>query len=77
MWVLDEKRKDEEEQLAANVQEELFRLKLFRNRAEIKEYQRTPSQPQQQQRTTSSSTVSYTPDEIQKILQRTAQFTRT
>lgn len=59
------------------VQEELFRLKLYRNRMEISEYQQTSLNQTTMVSSKSSSAISYTPEEIQQILHSTAKFTRT
>jgi len=73
MWVWNEKRVADQRNLADNIQEELFRLKLFTNMIEIKEYQQsaiihTP---------VTDKIEYYSPDDIKQILDRTAQFTRT
>ena len=73
MWVWNEKRADEQRKLENHIQEELFQLKLYRNRTEIEEYQQSRSKP------TSSAKPSmeyYSPDDIKQLLERTAQFTR-
>ncbi|CAM4758617.1 unnamed protein product [Rotaria magnacalcarata] len=72
MWVSNEKRMEEQRSLSNDIQEELFRLKLYRNRTEIKEYQ---------QSTTIDTPVRnqieyYSPDDIKQILDRTAKFTK-
>ncbi len=72
MWVWNEKRVADQRNLADNIQEELFRLKLFTNMIEIKEYQQsaiinTPVTDQIEY---------YSQDDIKQILDRTAQFTR-
>ncbi|CAF2348522.1 unnamed protein product [Rotaria sp. Silwood2] len=73
MWIWNEKRIEDQRNLANDIQEELFRLKLYRNRIEIKEYQ---------QSTTINTPIKnqvdyYSPDDIKQILDRTAKFTRT
>ncbi|CAF3576240.1 unnamed protein product [Adineta steineri] len=73
MWVWNEKRTEEQRNLANSIQEELFRLKLFSNMNQIKDYQ---------QSTTINPPITnqieyYSPDDIKQILERTAQFTRT
>jgi hypothetical protein len=73
LWIANEKRGDQQRQLAANIQDELFRLKLYRNRMEINEYQQSTILNS----TVTNSIESYTPDDIQQLLQRTAKFTRT
>ncbi len=74
MWIWNEKRIEDQRNLGNHIQEELFRLKLYRNRNEIKEYQ---------QSTTINTPIIknqieyYSPDDIKQILERTAQFTKT
>jgi hypothetical protein len=74
MWVWNEKRIEDQRNLGNHIQEELFRLKLYRNMTEIKEYQ---------QSTTINTSIKknqieyYSPDDIKQILERTAQFTKT
>lgn len=73
MWVWNEKRAEEQRKLENHIQEELFQLKLYRNRTEIEEYQ------QAKVKSSASAKPSmeyYSPDDIKKILERTAQFTR-
>lgn len=74
MWIWNEKRLEDERNLGNHIQEELFRLKLYRNMTEIKEYQQstTASTP-----VTKTSVEYYSPDDIKQILERTAQFTKT
>jgi hypothetical protein len=74
MWIWNEKRIEDQRNLGNHIQEELFRLKLYRNRNEIKEYQQstiinTPIIKNQIEY--------YSPDDIKQILERTAQFTKT
>ena len=74
MWVWNEKRMEDQRNLGNHIQEELFRLKLYRNMTEIKEYQQstiinTPIIKNQIEY--------YSPDDIKQILERTAQFTKT
>lgn len=72
MWVSNEKRIEEQRSLANDVQQELFRLKLYRNMIEIKEYQQsTPVD-----KTVQSQVEYYSPDDIKQILDRTAKFTK-
>lgn len=72
MWVSNEKRIEEQRSLANDVQQELFRLKLYRNMIEIKEYQQsTPVD-----KTVKSQVEYYSPDDIKQILDRTAKFTK-
>jgi hypothetical protein len=72
MWVWNEKRVVDQRNLADNIQEELFRLKLFTNMIEIKEYQQSAiiNTP------VTDKIEYYSPDDIKQILDRTAQFTR-
>jgi hypothetical protein len=73
MWVWNEKRVEDQRNLSNNIQEELFRLKLYRNMIEIKEYQQsTVINPPK-----TSQIEYYSPDDIKQILDRTAQFTKT
>jgi hypothetical protein len=74
MWVWNEKRLEDQHHLGNHIQEELFRLKLYRNMTEIKEYQ--------QSTITNTPVINnhreyYSPDDIKQLLQRTAQFTKT
>jgi len=75
MWIWNEKRIEDQRNLGNHIQEELFRLKLYRNRNEIKDYQ--------QSTTTINTPIIknqieyYSPDDIKQILERTAQFTKT
>ncbi|UJR27540.1 hypothetical protein I4U23_008822 [Adineta vaga] len=73
VWVWNEKRMEDQRNLETNVQEELFRLKLFTNMMEIQEYQQSTviSTP------VTNSIEYYSPDDIKQLLDRTAQFTRT
>jgi hypothetical protein len=73
MWVWNEKRVEDQRNLSNNIQEELFRLKLYRNMIEIKEYQQSTviNSPK------TSQIEYYSPDDIKQILDRTAQFTKT
>lgn len=74
IWIWNEKRAEEQRHLENQIQQELFQLKLYRNRTEIEEYQqstiRTPS-------ITKTSMEYYSPEDIKQILEQTAQFTRT
>jgi len=74
MWAWNEKRMEDQRNLGNHIQEELFRLKLYRNMTEIKEYQQstTINTPR-----IKNSIEYYSPDDIKQILERTAQFTRT
>ena len=73
LWIWDEKRREDQHNLAANIQEELFRLKLYRNRMEISDYQQSPILTS----TVTHPTDYYSPDDIRQILDRTARFTGT
>ena len=73
LWIWDEKRREDQHNLSANIQEELFRLKLYRNRMEISDYQQSPILTS----TVTHSTDYYSPDDIRQILDRTARFTGT
>lgn len=74
MWVLNEKHSVEREHLEQHVQQELFRLRLYRNKSEIEKYQqsslKTPVKSQ--------TTVEYfSPEDIKQLLEKTARFTGT
>lgn len=73
MWVWNEKRIEDQHNLESHIQEELFRLKLYRNMTEIKEYQQstTVNKP-----IIKNQMEYYSPDDIKQILERTAQFTK-
>lgn len=73
LWVWNEKRSEEQRNLASNIQNELFRLKLFTNMLDIQEYQQSlnTSAP------AASAAEYYSPDDIKQLLERTARFTRT
>ncbi len=74
MWIWNEKRIEDQRNLGNHIQEELFRLKLYRNMTEIKDYQQsTTINPS----VTKNQIEYYSPDDIKQILERTAQFTRT
>ena len=73
-WIENEQRIENERQLAAKIQDELFRIKLYRNRMEIDQYQK--SSISNRFESTNRSPEYYSPDDIQTILQRTAKFTR-
>jgi hypothetical protein len=73
MWVWNEKRMEDQRTLSSNIQEELFRLKLYTNMIEIKEYQQSPIRNIIE----TNPIEYYSPDDIKQILDRTAQFTRT
>ena len=74
MWVWNEKRSEEQRHLESHIREELFRLKLYRNRTEIEEFQQSTNRMAS---VTKTSMEYYSPDDIKQILERTAQFTRT
>lgn len=63
---------DEQQHLENKIQEELFRLKLYRNMSEIQEYQKSTiiNKP------ITTQVEYYSPDDIKQILDRTAKFTK-
>lgn len=74
MWIWNEKRIEDQHNLENHIQEELFRLKLYRNMIEIKEYQQT----QPINKIIKSNHIEYySPDDIKQILEKTAKFTQT
>ena len=75
MWIWNEKRLEDQRNLGNRIQEELFRLKLYRNMTEIKEYQQSPTTNNTAR--TKDSIEYYSPDDIKQLLERTAHFTRT
>ncbi|CAF0804038.1 unnamed protein product [Adineta ricciae] len=72
LWAWNEKRIEEQRNLANNIQQELFRLKLFTNMMEIQDYQQSAmvSTP------VTNSNEYYSPEDIKQILARTAKFTQ-
>lgn len=73
-WVWNEELAEQQRDLAKKVQQELFRIKLYRNRMDIDQYQQSsmsnPTEP------IVKSPKYYSPDDIKDILQNTAKFTR-
>lgn len=73
MWAWNEKRAEDQRHLANSIQDELFQLKLYRNMAEIKEYQQSTTM----HKPVINKVEYYSPDDIKQILDRTAKFTKT